>query len=92
MTAVLREYQKEICIANEEDADKELGISPENNDVESGQLNKTGYESVAKQICSEYGCRKVAITLRECYSVSRNSRSAEMRGRVIINVGEQYES
>jgi 2-dehydro-3-deoxygluconokinase len=66
----------DVCIANEEDADKVLGIKPENNDVESGKLNKTGYESVAKQICKIYGCKKVAITLRESYSASRNGWSA----------------
>lgn len=66
----------DICVANEEDADKVLGIRTENTDVESGQLNKAGYESVAKQISSEYGCKKVAFTLRESYSASRNGWSA----------------
>lgn len=66
----------DICVANEEDADKVLGIRPENNDVESGKLNKEGYESVARQICKEFGCKKVAITLRESYSASRNGWSA----------------
>lgn len=66
----------DVCIANEEDAEKVLGIKPENNDVESGVLNKQGYESVAKQICAEYGCKYVAITLRESYSASMNGWSA----------------
>lgn len=66
----------DVCIANEEDADKVLGIKPENNDVESGQLNKKGYESVAKRICEKYGCKYVAITLRESYSASINGWSA----------------
>ena len=66
----------DICVANEEDAEKVLGITAENNDVESGKLNKAGYESVAKQICQNYGCKKVAITLRESYSASRNGWSA----------------
>lgn len=65
----------DVCIANEEDADKVLGIKPENNDVESGKLNKAGYESVAKEICRRYGCRYVAITLRESYSASVNGWS-----------------
>lgn len=65
----------DVCIANEEDADKVLGIKPENNDVESGKLNKVGYESVAKEICDRYGCRYVAITLRESYSASMNGWS-----------------
>jgi 2-dehydro-3-deoxygluconokinase len=66
----------DVCMANEEDADKVLGIRPENNNVEAGHLNKVGYESVAKQICTEYNCKKVAITLRESYSASRNGWSA----------------
>lgn len=76
--AVMSELMKyvNVCVANEEDADKVLGIKPENNDVESGRLNKAGYESVAEQICCNYGCNKVAITLRESYSASRNGWSA----------------
>lgn len=65
----------DICVANEEDADKVLGIKADNTDVDSGKLNKSGYESVARQICDAYGCKKVAITLRESYSASRNGWS-----------------
>lgn len=65
----------DVCIANEEDTDKVLGIRPENNDVESGNLNKAGYESVAKEICCRYRCKYVAITFRESYSASVNGWS-----------------
>lgn len=65
----------DVCIANEEDADKVLGIKPKNNDVEAGKLNKAGYEFVAKEICARFGCKKVAITLRESYSASVNGWS-----------------
>lgn len=66
----------DVCVANEEDADKVLGINPDNNDVETGNLNKIGYESVAQEICRKYGCKYVAITLRESYSASVNGWSA----------------
>jgi len=66
----------DVCVANEEDAEKVLGIKTENNDIESGRINKMGYESVARQICNVYGCKKVAITLRESFSASRNGWSA----------------
>lgn len=66
----------DVCIANEEDADKVLGIKPENNNVEYGKLNKAGYEFVAKEICSKYNCKYVAITLRESYNASVNGWSA----------------
>lgn len=65
----------DVCIANEEDADKVLGIKAPNNDVESGKLNKSSYEFVAKEICERFGCNKVAITLRESISASRNGWS-----------------
>lgn len=66
----------DICIANEEDAEKVLGITLENNNIENGKLNKAGYELVAKNICNKYGCKVVAITLRESYSASVNGWSA----------------
>ena len=65
----------DVCIANEEDADNVLGIKPPNNSVESGQLNKCGYEYVAKEICKRFGCKKVAITLRESINASHNGWS-----------------
>lgn len=66
----------DVCIANEEDADKVLGIKSTNTDVESGKLNVDGYRNVAKQICDKYGCKYVAITLRESISASRNGWSS----------------
>ena len=66
----------DVCIANEEDAEKVLGIGLEKNDVEAGKLNKDGYQSVAKEICAKFGCKYVAITLRESYSASLNGWSA----------------
>ena len=62
----------DVCIGNEEDAEKVLGIKSENTDVESGKLNREGYIDVARQICKMYGCKKVAITLRESISASYN--------------------
>mgnify|MGYP001634305001 FL=1 len=66
----------DVCIANEEDAEKVLGIKAPDNDVESGKLNHSGYEFVAKEICGRYGCGYAAVTLRESYSASRNGWSA----------------
>lgn len=66
----------DVCVGNEEDADKVLGIKSVNTDVETGRLNKSDYKQVAKQICDTYGCKKVAITLRESFSASRNGWSA----------------
>ena len=66
----------DVVIANEEDADKVLGISSPDTDVETGKLNEKGYISVAKQICAGYGVKQVAITLRKSLSASDNMWSA----------------
>ena len=65
----------DVCIANEEDAEKVLGIRAENTDVESGTINKAAYSKVAKEICDTYGCKYVAFTLRKSYSASINGWS-----------------
>lgn len=62
----------DVCIANEEDASDVFGIVAEETDVDSGKLNKMGYISVAKQIVEQFGCRKVAITLRSSLSANDN--------------------
>lgn len=66
----------DVCIANEEDADKVLGIKAENTNVESGVIDKESYICVAKKISQKYGCKKVAITLRESITASDNIWSA----------------
>lgn len=66
----------DLCIANEEDAADVFGIRSANTDVESGKLDKSGYREVAEKIAGEFGCKYVAITLRESISASRNKWSA----------------
>ena len=41
----------DILIANEEDADKVLGIRAVDTDVTTGKLNKAGYVDVAAELC-----------------------------------------
>lgn len=62
----------DVCICNEEDAEKALGIVNESADVEAGDLQISGYVNTAKTIFSRYGCRIVATTLRKSWSASRN--------------------
>ncbi len=66
----------DVCICNEEDTEKVLGIKAPNTDVESGELSKAGYVHTAEMIYSYYGCKYVATTLRKSYSASRNGWSA----------------
>lgn len=76
--AVMSEFMDyvDVCIANEEDAEKVLGIKAENTDITAGELDRSGYIAVAKEIEETYGCKTVAITLRESYSASVNGWSA----------------
>ena len=65
----------DVLIANEEDAEKVLGISAPDSDVIHGKLSRDGYIYVAEQISKKYGIKKVAITLRKSISASDNNWS-----------------
>lgn len=66
----------DICIANEEDAEKVFGIKAENTDVAGGKLSHDGYKQVAKQLKERFGFKAVAITLRGSISASDNNWAA----------------
>lgn len=63
----------DVIIGNEEDADKVFGIKASNTNVEGGEINREGYIDVAKQLVERFGCKYVAITLRESLSASDNN-------------------
>jgi len=71
----LMEYV-DVCIANEEDIEKSLGFKAGETNVESAELDESGYAELAKSIREKYGFKTVAITLRESFSASRNGWSA----------------
>lgn len=71
----LMEYV-DVCIANEEDAQRSLGFSAGNTNIEEANLDDQGYINLAKSLKKEFGFDTVAITLRESYSASRNGWSA----------------
>jgi len=73
----LMEYV-DVCIANEEDAEKSLGLKPKNTNITKGELSEEGYTELANELKSKYNFDTVAITLRESYSASRNGWSALM--------------
>ncbi len=62
----------DVCIANEEDAEKVLGVKAGNTDVSNGRLEYDGYREVAKTLSERYGFKKTAITLRTSYSADNN--------------------
>lgn len=66
----------DVLVANEEDAEKVLGIKARNTDVTAGKLDRAGYVDVAAQICKTYGVKTVAVTLRRSLSASDNAWSA----------------
>lgn len=63
----------DLCIANEEDADKVFGIKAPNTDVGGGKLSHEGYKFVAAELSKRFGCEKVAITLRSSKSANDNN-------------------
>ncbi|MFC2085612.1 PfkB family carbohydrate kinase [Bacteroidota bacterium] len=68
----------DVCICNEEDAQLSLGIDAHDVDVETGELDRSRYETILRQLKSEFDFQAVAITLRESFSASRNGWSAIM--------------
>lgn len=66
----------DVLIANEEDAEKVLGIKASGTDITNGKLSKEGYIEVAKKICDTYNIKNIGITLRESISASDNNWSA----------------
>ena len=66
----------DVCICNEEDAEKVLGIKADETSVDNAVLNTDSYVQIAETICETYGCKYVATTLRKSYSASLNGWSA----------------
>lgn len=71
----LMEYV-DVCIGNEEDAEKCLGFKPGDTDVFGGSLDLEGYKSIFKQMKERFGFKFIASTLRESFSASDNGWSA----------------
>ena len=78
--AIMKPLMKyvDIAIGNEEDAEKCLGVSAENQDVTSGELNPDAYRDVLNRLSDNFGFKKIGITLRESISASDNNWSANL--------------
>jgi 2-dehydro-3-deoxygluconokinase len=76
--AVMQPLMKfvDVCIANEEDAEKSLGLKADKTNIEAGYLDEQGYFNVAKKLKETYNFKTVSITLRESFSASKNGWSA----------------
>ncbi len=66
----------DVCIGNEEDAEKVLGFKPGNTDVTSGDLELAGYEDIFKQMVDKFNFEYVISSLRVSHSASDNGWSA----------------
>lgn len=71
----LMEYV-DVCIGNEEDAEKVLGFKPENTDITKGSLDIDAYCEVFKQLKEKFNFKYIGSTLRESFSASDNGWSA----------------
>ncbi len=65
----------DVCIGNEEDAEKVLGFKPANTDITKGQLDIEAYKDVFVQLKERFGFKYIGSTLRESYSASDNGWS-----------------
>lgn len=66
----------DVCIGNEEDAEKVLGFKPGKTDVTSGDLELAGYQDIFQQMVDRFGFKYVVSSLRESHSASDNGWSA----------------
>lgn len=66
----------DVCIGNEEDAEKVLGFKPGNTDVTGGELELAGYKSIFEQMVEKFNFEYVISSLRVSHSASDNGWSA----------------
>ena len=91
--AVMRELVKfvDVCIANEEDIQRSLGMELDVS-VETGDLDNEKYRMLAAQVMEKYpNVGKVAITLRQSISASHNNWMACLYDGHHFFVSEKYQ-
>jgi len=66
----------DVCIGNEEDAEKCLGFKPRHTDVAAGDLKLNEYKDTFTRMYEQFGFKYIATSLRESYSASDNGWSA----------------
>lgn len=80
----------DVCIANEEDAEKVFDIKSEGTDVTGGHLSHAGYEEVAAKLKERFNFDKVAITLRGSLSASDNTWSGMLYNGSECDFAKEY--
>lgn len=90
---VMRELVKyaDVIIANEEDIQKCLGISCED-EVSSGKLNVENYKVLSDKVKRDFpNIKQVAITLRESKNADQNGWSAVLNGQNGFYTSKHYD-
>ena len=85
----LMEYV-DICIGNEEDAEKTLGVK-NNADINAGKTDAECYEQTFRTLHSRFGFRVVASTLRESISASHNGWKAMLFDGQEFHLSKHYD-
>lgn len=81
----------DVVIANEEDCQKALGIATKT-EVHSGKISTDAYSRLSEQVLNEFpNLKKIAITLRESISATRNGWSACLHNRDSFIIATRYE-
>ena len=62
----------DIVIANDEDAPAGLGVTCVSGSLTNGIEERDDYVEMARQICAEYGAKKVASVVRDIQNVNRS--------------------
>ncbi|MFA5765552.1 MAG: sugar kinase [Bacilli bacterium] len=62
----------DVCIGNEEDAQKCLGFDLEKTDIDQGKLPLASYQKIFQEMKEKFGFQYIASSLRESISASDN--------------------
>ena len=80
----------DVCIGNEEDAEKCLGFRP-TADVKNGKTDADGYKDIFERMAARFGFKYVVGTLRESFSASHNGWKALIYDGKEFCVSRRYE-
>ncbi|GAU75701.1 sugar kinase [Fusibacter sp. 3D3] len=81
----------DVCIGNEEDADKVLGFKPKNTDVTKGALEIDNYKAIFEEMKAEFGFKYVVSSLRVSHSASDNGWSGIICDETDFYQSKSYE-
>ena len=80
----------DVCIANGLDANNVFSIKAENTDMVTGWIPREGYVGIAKELCRQFGFKKVATTFRTALSASENKLAGMFYDDGEITYSKEY--